>query len=113
QRLKAVSQRNPAQCRHHQLVVINAQVRLLEVGRHLELAWGDFIVTGRNGHAQLVQLEFGFGDATLDTLGNSAEIVILELLAARRRGADESTTSHHQIWTQSEVRAIDQELLLL
>ena len=39
--------------------------------------------------------------------------MILELLAARRRGADESATAHHQIWTQPEVRAIDQEILLL
>ena len=56
--------------------------------RHLELARRDFVVPRDDRHAELVQLVLDLGDARLDALGNAAEVVILELLAARRRRAD-------------------------
>ena len=45
--------------------------------------------------------------------GNAAEVVVLELLAARRRRADERAAGHHEVGAQREVRAVDEEVLLL
>src|SRR5205807_2176154 len=81
--------------------------------RHLKLTRRDFIVPRRDGHAELVQLELDLGYAGLHPLGDSAEVVILELLPARRRRAYQCSSAHHKIRTHREVRAIDKEVLLL
>ena len=48
-------------------------------------------------HPELVQLVLDLGDARLNALRNAAEVVILELLPTRRRGADERTTGHNEV----------------
>ncbi|SRR6266852_733044 len=111
--LEAVPERYPPKRCHHQHVVIDGEIGFLEVGRHLELAGRDFVVTSGNRHSQFVQLELGFGNTSLDPFRDSAEIVVLELLTARWRGANESAAAHHQIRAHPEVRAIDEEILLL
>ena len=88
QRLQAVAQRDAAQRRHHELVVVDRDVRLLEARRHLELAGRDFVVARHDRHAEPIELVLDFGDARLNALGNAAEVVVLELLSARRRRAD-------------------------
>jgi hypothetical protein len=113
QRLETVSERHAPQRRHHEHVVIDGKIGFLEIRRHLELAGRDFIVAGGNRHSELVQLELCFGNASLDALRNSAEIVILQLLSTRRWSADEGTASHHEIRAHPEVRAIDEEIFLL
>jgi len=70
-------------------------------------------VAGGYRHAKLVQLELGFRDASLDPLGNTAEVMILELLPAGWRGADEGAATHHEIGAHGEMRAVDQEVFLL
>ncbi len=113
QRLQAVAQRDASQRRHHELVVIDGDVRLLEHRRHLELARRDFVVPRDDRHAELVQLVLDFGDARLNALGDAAEVVILELLSARRRRADQRAAGHHEVGAQREVRAVDEEIFLL
>ena len=113
QRLQAVTHRDLSQRRHDELVVVDGDVRLLELRRHLELAGRDFVVPRDDRNAELVELVLDFGDAGLDALGNAAEVVILELLAARRRRADERAAAHDEVGTQREVVAVDEEVLLL
>ena len=110
---KPVAQRDAAQRRHHELVVVRRDVRLLEARRHLELTRRDFVVSRHDRHAQAIELVLDFGDARLNALGNAAEVVILELLSARRRRADERPAGHHEIGPHREVRAVDEEILLL
>ena len=112
-RLQAVTQRDPSQRRHHELVVVDRDVRLLEVRRHLELARRDFVVPRDDRHAELVELVLDFGDARLNPLRDAAEVVILELLAARRRCAHERAAAHDEVGAQREVVAVDEEVLLL
>src|SRR6476646_9826373 len=95
--LQAVPQRDSAKSRHHQLVVVNGEIGLLEVRRHLELAGSYLVVPGGDRHSELVQLELSLGDASLNSLGDAAEAVILELLAAGRWRADERAPAHHEI----------------
>ncbi len=70
-------------------------------------------MTSGDRHSELVQLELRFRDTTLNSLGNSTKVVILELLPAWRGRADERTPSHHQIGAHGVVRAIDEEVFLL
>ena len=111
--LQTMSERDTTKRCHHELVVVDGEIRFLEVRRHLELTRRDFVVTSSDWHAELVELELCFGDATLDALRNSAEVVILELLSARGRRTDESTSAHDEVRTHSKVGAIDEEILLL
>ena len=69
--------------------MVDGDVGLLEHRRHLELAGRDFVVARDDRHAELVELVLDFGDARLDALRDAAEVVILELLAARRRRTDQ------------------------
>src|ERR1700730_6852655 len=88
ERLEAVPERHaPKRC-HDQHVVIDGEIGFLEVGRHLELTRRDFVVTSGNRHSEFVQLELSFGNTSLDPLGNSAKVMVLELLATRRRSAN-------------------------
>ncbi len=112
ERLQVMAQCNAAQRRHHQLVVIDGDVGLLVARRHLELARRHFVVSRDDRHAELVELVLDFGDARLDALGYTAEVVILELLSARRRRAEKGAPSHHEVGAHCEVRAIDEEVLL-
>ena len=112
-RLKPMSQCDTPECCHHEHVVIDGEIGLFEIRRHLELAGRDFVVTSSDRHAELVQLELRFSNASLDALRDSAEVVVLELLPAWRRSADKGTPAHHQIGAHGVVRAIDEEVFLL
>ena len=105
--------RDFAERRHHELVVVDGDVGVLEVRRHLELARRDLVVSGDDRNAELVQLRLDFGDAGLHALGNATEVMVFELLAARRRGAQERATAHHQVGAKREVVAVDEEVFLL
>jgi hypothetical protein len=74
---------------HDELVVVDGDVGLFEERRHLELARRDFVVARDDRHAELVELVLDFADAGLHALRDATEVVVFELLAARRRGADE------------------------
>src|SRR5258708_15521154 len=113
QRLEAVSERHAAKCCHHEHVVIYREVGLLERRSHLELTGRDFVVPGSDRHSELVQLELCFGNAALDALRNSAEVMVLELLPAWRRSTNESTATHHEVRAHREMCAIDEEIFLL
>ena len=93
--------------------MVDGEVRFLEVRRHLELRRRNFVVSSRDWHPELVELELDFRNTALDALGNSSEVVIFELLTPRRRGADECAPAHHQIRAHSEKAPIDEEVFLL
>jgi hypothetical protein len=111
--LQAVTQRDLSQGRHHELVVVDRDVRLLEVRRHLELAGRDLVMTRDDRHAELVELRLDFGDARLNPLRDPAKVVILELLPARRWRAHERAAAHDEVGAKREVVAVDQEVFLL
>src|SRR5690349_2343880 len=108
-----MAQRHTTQRRHHQLVVIDRDVRLLEARRHLELARRDFVMPRDDRNAELVELVLDLRNAGLDPFGDAAEVVILELLAARRRRADERAAGHNEIRSERKMTAINEEILLL
>ena len=97
ERLEAVAHRDTAEDRHHELVVIDGDVGVLEAGCHLELARRHLVVARDDGHAKPVEFALDLREARHDALRDSDEIVVLELLAARGRRPDQRSARHHEV----------------
>ena len=73
--------------RHH--LMIGGEVGVLEDRRDLVLAGRDLVVARLHRHADLVELRFDVRHERHRPLGDGAEVLILELLALRRLGAEQ------------------------
>ena len=74
---------------HQQLLVVGGDVGALEHRRDLELAGRDLVVAGLGRDAELEQLALGLEHERQHALGDGAEVVVVELLALRRLGAEQ------------------------
>ena len=110
--LQSVTQRDLAQHAHHKMVVIHRDVGVLKDRRHFELRRRDFVVACDNRHAELVELVLNFTDARLHPLGDTTEVVIFELLPARRCSAHQRARRHDEVGAKGKVRAVDDEEFL-
>ena len=102
-----------AQGGHEQLLVIRREVRALEQRRDLELPRRHLVVTGLDRDAELEQLLLDLDHVREHALGDHAEVLVFELLALRRLGAEQRATSRDQVRTCEVELAIDEEVLLL
>ncbi len=98
---------------HRQLLVVGADVGALVDRRQLELVGRDLVVTGLDRHAQALELALGLHHEREDPLGDRAEVVVVELLALGRLGAEQGAAGVHQVGTLVVVLLVDQEVLLL
>ena len=73
----------------------------------------DLVVAGLDRHAELAQLGLGLQHAGEDPLRDRAEVVVVELVALRRLGAEQRPPGGHQVGALEEVLLVDQEVLLL
>ena len=64
-------------------------------------------------NAELVQLAFGFQHEGQHAFGNGAEVMIVELLALGRLGAEQRAAGVQQVGPGEVEMAIDQEVFLL
>ncbi len=110
---EAVLRRDLLQHLHRHHLVIDGDVGVLEDRRDLVLARRDLVVTRLHRHADLEQLRLGFRHEGEHALGDGAEVLILQLLALRRLGAEERAAGVDQIGAREIEVAIDQEVLLL
>ena len=99
--------------RHQQLLVVGGDVGALEHRRDLELAGRDLVVAGLGGDAELEELALGVHHEAEHPLGDGAEVVVVELLALGRLGAEEGAAGVEQVGAGEEEVAVDQEVLLL
>ena len=88
-------------------------VRVLEDRGELELARGHLVVTRLDRDAELAQLVLGIHHEGENALGDRAEVVLVELLALGRLGAEERAARRVEVGTLEEVLLVDQEVLLL
>ena len=98
---------------HRQLLVVGADVRVLEDRRDLVLRRRDLVVTGLDRHAEALELTLGLEHAGEDALGDRAEVVLVELVALRRLGAEQRAARRVEVGPLVEVLLVDQEVLLL
>ena len=98
---------------HRQLLVVGADVGVLEDRRDLVLGRRDLVVAGLDRHAELGQLVLGLEHAGEHALGDRAEVVVVELLALRRLGAEQRAAGDDEVGALEVVLLVDQEVLLL
>ena len=98
---------------HRQLLVVGADVGVLEHRRDLVLVRRDLVVARLDRDAELRQLALGVEHAREDPLGDRAEVVVVELVALRRLGAEQRPAGRDQVGPLEVVLLVDQEVLLL
>ena len=98
---------------HDQLLVIVGQVGRLEHRGDFVLSRGHFVVAGLHRNAELEQLALDFEHEGQHALGDRAEVVVFELLALRRLGAEQRAAGGQQVGPGEEEVAVDQEVFLL
>ncbi len=98
---------------HRQLLVVGADVRVLEDRRDLVLAGSDLVVPGLDRHAELRQLVLEVHDAGEHALRDRAEVVVVQLVALGRVRAEEGAAGQDQVGTRVVVLLVHEEVLLL
>ena len=98
---------------HQQHLVVAADVADLEQRRDLVLAGRHLVVPGLDRDAEAVELALGLGHEGQHTRRNGAEVVVLELLALGRPGAEQGPVADHQVGALEVQLAVDQEVFLL
>ena len=98
---------------HRDHLVVGADVRVLEDRRDLELVGRDLVVARLDRHAELGQLQLDLEHVREHALGDRSEVVVIELVALRRFGAEQRAAGREQVGAFEEVLLVDQEVLLL
>ena len=86
---QAVAAGDVLQQLHGQLLVVGADVGVLEHRGQLVLVRRDLVVARLDRDAELGQLALGLEHAGEDALGDRPEVVVVELVALRRLGAEQ------------------------
>ena len=110
---QAVLRREPPHHAHHDHVVVGADRGRLVDRRHLELARRDLVVAGLGRDAEAPQLAVEIHHEREDPLADRAEVLVLELLALGRRGAEQGPAGQEQVGPLLGEPAVDEEVLLL
>ena len=98
---------------HQQLLMIGGDVRPFKHRGNLELAGRDLVVPGLGGNAELEQFPLGVHHEAEHPLRNSSEVMIVELLALGRLGAEQSAPRVDEIGPGQKEVPVDEEVLLL
>ena len=97
QALHAVLLGDRLEGRHQQLLVVGGDVGALEHRRDLELPGRDLVVPGLGRDAELEQLALGVHHEAEHPLGDGPEVVVVELLALGRLGAEQGASRVDQV----------------
>ena len=110
---EAVAPRHVLHHLHRQLLMVGAEVRVLEHRGELVLGRGDLVVAGLDRHAELDELALRLEHVGEHALRNGSEVVVVELLALGRLRSEERAAGCDQVGTGVVVLLVDQEVLLL
>ena len=112
-RLQAVARGDALERLHQHHLMIARDMARLEERRDLVLARRHFVVPRLHRHAEPVELLLRLGHERQHPRRDGAEVVVLELLALRRLGAEERPLAGEQVGTAVVEVAVDEEVLLL
>ena len=93
--------------------MVYGHVGLFKNGCKLKLTWSHFVVPGFDGNSEQMALKFDLAHKLNDALRDATEVVVLHLLALRRRMAHECASRHHEVRARVVKGLIDQKVLLL
>ena len=102
-----------AQDLHDHHVVVDGEVQVLEHRRELELGGRDLVVPRLRRDAELPEALLDLGHEREDARTDRAEVVVVELLVLRGRGAEDRAPRLQQVGTLQVEAAVDEEVLLL
>ena len=105
--------RNPFQCLHNDLIVIDRDICLCIDGRQLMLCRSDLIMLCLRCNADLPQLLIDVFHERRDPLADRPEIVVVKLLSLRRHGSEKSAARVDQILSLFEFLCVHKKILLL
>ena len=111
--LESVALRSATQHLHDEHVVVDGEVEVLEDRRKLELRGRDLVVARLRGDAELPENLLHLGHELQDARTDRAEVVVVELLVLRGRGAEHGASGLQEVGTLHVEAAVDQEVLLL
>ena len=97
QHLESVPAGNFVHQRHKNQVLVDGQIGLIVDGRQLELIGCHLVVAGLAGDGILVGFELKLFHKRLHTGGDSAEVVVLELLVLRRLVTQQRAARQQQV----------------
>ena len=110
---EAVAVGHVAQRLHDEHVVVDGEVELLEHRRELELRGGHLVVAGLGGDAQAPELALHILHEGEDARLDGAEVVVLQLLVAGGRRAEEGAAALDEVGPLEPEGLVDEEILLL
>ena len=113
QALHAVLLGNGLEGCHEELLMVGRDVAPFEHRRDLELPWRHLVVPGLGRDPEFEQFTFGVHHESEDPLGDGTEVVVVELLALGRLGAEQCAAGVDQVGTRQKEVSIHQEVLLL
>ena len=93
--------------------MVDGEVELLEDGGELELRGRDLVVARLGGDAEAPELALDLLHELQDARADRAEVVVLELLVAGRRGAEERAAGLDEVGALEVELSVDEEVLLL
>ena len=98
---------------HHELLVVRSHVGVLVDRGEFELLRRHFVVTRLHGHAQPEEVRLDGLDVGHHAVVDCAEVVVVQLLALRRPGAEKGATRVDEVRTAVVELLVDQKVLLL
>jgi len=98
---------------HGQLVVVVRDVGRVEDRSQFVLGRRDLVVLGLGRHAHFPQLAVQIGHEGGDPVLELAEVMVFEVLALGRLGAEQGPSGQDQVLTLVKVPLVDQKILLL
>ena len=102
-----------AEQRHREHLVVVRDVGGFVDRSDFVLGRSDFVVAGLDRDPELEALALGFHHARKHAVRDGAEVLVFELLALGRLGAEEGATAGVEVGTEVEETGVDQEVLLL
>ena len=110
---KAVAAGHVLEDLHGQLLVVGADVGVLEDRGQLVLGRCDLVVARLDRNAEALQLLLGLEHAGQDPFGDRAEVVLVELVPLGGLAPEERAAGRIEVRALVEVLLVDQEVLLL
>ena len=98
---------------HDDHVVVRSDRGRLVDRRHLELARRDLVVAGLGRDPEPPELAVEIHHERQDPLADRAEVLVVELLALGRRGAEQRSSGQDEVRPLLSEPPVDQEVLLL
>ena len=100
------------QCLHNDLVVVYLYISFRIDRRQFMLCRSHFVMLGLGSYSQFPEFLIYMFHICRNSLADSSQIVVIQLLPFRRHGSKKSPACKHQVFSSAEHLLADQEIFL-